>query len=218
MRKKLTPEIIDRIKSEYSNGRPCNKIAQLIGITLTTLKAGLKESGVTRRPSGRVARTPGQDVAAFWSNVEVGSPYICWEWLGAKNVWGYGVCTFSGKTAASHRVAWEIANGPVPDSKHVLHRCDNPPCCNARHLFLGTHTENMEDKASKGRCSTIHGEGQKNSKLTTAKVNEIRQKRAVGATVTAIAAEYGVSKSVISEVVNGRSWKRTLTVSPTQIS
>lgn len=49
------------------------------------------------------------------------------------------------------RFAWTITNGEVEEGQHVLHRCDNPRCCNPGHLFLGTHQENMKDKAKKGR-------------------------------------------------------------------
>lgn len=64
---------------------------------------------------------------------------------------GYAQVSVAGKTTLAHRAAWVAANGPIPSGLHVLHRCDNPPCVNIEHLFLGTHQDNMDDKKSKGR-------------------------------------------------------------------
>ncbi len=57
-----------------------------------------------------------------------------------------------GDTRRVHRLVWELANGPIAEGLHVLHRCDNPSCCSPNHLALGTHAENMADKAGKGRA------------------------------------------------------------------
>lgn len=79
----------------------------------------------------------------------------CWQWTGSRTVsrgvpW-YGKTKNRGRTLLAHRVAWEFANGPIPDGLDVLHRCDNPICVNPDHLFLGTHTDNMQDRLAKGR-------------------------------------------------------------------
>ena len=77
----------------------------------------------------------------------------CWTWTRATNKAGYGKIG-SGEgagTLATHRVSWELTNGPVPDGLFVLHRCDNPPCCNPAHLFLGTSRDNTLDMIAKGR-------------------------------------------------------------------
>ena len=75
----------------------------------------------------------------------------CIEWIGAVNRRGYGRIKTPSKTFGAHRLAWELANGPIPDGLCVCHTCDNPPCCNVGHLFLGTTAENVADKIAKGR-------------------------------------------------------------------
>jgi hypothetical protein len=70
---------------------------------------------------------------------------------------GYGLLTVAGRTTYAHRYAWELANGPIPGGAWVLHRCDNPPCCEPSHLFLGTRESNQVDMARKNRGR--HGTG-----------------------------------------------------------
>lgn len=77
----------------------------------------------------------------------------CLEWTGGRGPRGYGKIMVAGEHLRTHRVAWELANGPIPDGLWVLHRCDNPPCCDVGHLWLGTHVDNQADKAAKGRSS-----------------------------------------------------------------
>jgi len=92
----------------------------------------------------------------------VAMPNGCIEWTLSTNCHGYGQIGRGGRTegkASTHRLAWELANGPISDGLHVLHHCDNPPCCQTDptdgypdgHLFLGTRSDNMVDMISKGR-------------------------------------------------------------------
>ena len=83
-------------------------------------------------------------------------PNGCIEFTGSLNRKGYGRMWFNGKIAQTHRIAWEITFGPIPDGLQVLHHCDNPPCCNPSCLFLGTDADNTADMVAKGR-----GAGQK---------------------------------------------------------
>lgn len=75
----------------------------------------------------------------------------CWEWNGCRDKDGYGIKMANCYNWRTHRFAWTWANGPIPKGMMVLHRCDNPPCCNPRHLFLGTNTDNMRDRSLRGR-------------------------------------------------------------------
>ncbi|KKN92372.1 hypothetical protein LCGC14_0208630 [marine sediment metagenome] len=75
----------------------------------------------------------------------------CWLWQGATYLDGYGKINVKGKTKSVHRVAWKLANGPIPEGMCVCHHCDTPSCVNLKHLFLGTTTDNMRDMVSKGR-------------------------------------------------------------------
>ena len=77
----------------------------------------------------------------------------CVFWLGALRSNGYGAISIKGKQQAAHRVAWELANGPIPAGLCVLHKCDIPCCVNPQHLFLGTKKDNSDDMLNKGRAS-----------------------------------------------------------------
>ena len=77
----------------------------------------------------------------------------CWVWTGRTNKNGYGIFTIGhSKKVLAHRQAWEFEYGPIPEGMKVLHKCDNPPCCNTNHHFLGTQADNVKDAKSKGRC------------------------------------------------------------------
>lgn len=75
----------------------------------------------------------------------------CIEWLGSRDENGYGRVHCGGTPRLAHRVAWELENGPIPSGLCVLHGCDNPPCINPSHMFLGTQADNMRDMVKKGR-------------------------------------------------------------------
>lgn len=94
----------------------------------------------------------------FWEKVEQGPG--CWEWMaGRDSATGYGrirIGRAGSKHQLAHRVSWELANGPIPDGLWVLHHCDNPPCVNPAHLYLGTTIDNNRDRDARGR--TARGE------------------------------------------------------------
>lgn len=144
--------------------------------------------------------------AGFWARVGVKDKDECWEWTGYKIKTGYGRLGVHGKNELAHRVAWTLTNGAIPDGLCVLHKCDNPPCCNPNHHFLGTKLDNVTDMRSKGRDNYLNGEAHGSAKLTTGQVLEIL---AAGKTITSSehAKKYGVSKSCIKHVWSGRTHK-----------
>lgn len=89
-----------------------------------------------------------------WAKVRQGDPDECWPWQAALSSTGYGVAGWNGSSTSAHRAIWMLTYGEIPPGLMVCHACDNPPCCNPSHLFLGTQRENMQDAQRKGRIPT----------------------------------------------------------------
>lgn len=147
-------------------------------------------------------------------------PTECWPWTGRVDPDGYGFIKLLGEYKA-HRAAWVLANGPIPAGMFVCHRCDNPPCCNPSHLFLGTPADNMRDRHRKGRYATgadhwiaknpgrmPSGEKHASCKLTNAQVTAIRAEYVDQYGMqTVLAKKYGVSQSTIHVIVREKARK-----------
>jgi hypothetical protein len=134
----------------------------------------------------------------------------CLVWSRNCNMYGYGRFTtraFDGHRHAlgTHRVAYELTYGAIPAGLVVCHRCDNPPCCNPAHLFLGTIKDNLHDSVAKGRFT--RGERQHNAKLTTERVQVMRQQYAAGIPVRDLASDYEVTITTVRMVVKRRIWR-----------
>lgn len=160
--------------------------------------------------------TPKQDIKIrFWSKVKIGDPDECWNWLAGLTSTGYGMFNFDNKPLKASRVAWMLTSGEIPNNLCVCHKCDNPLCCNPKHLFLGTRKENSEDMVKKGRQSrgkkhgdTVRGELNPVHKLTWDTVREIRMRYGDGnITMTQLAKEYSVDRKLIHNIVYKKAWK-----------
>lgn len=151
----------------------------------------------------------------LWQKVNKNGPNGCWVYSGACDRRGYGRPATGHKRYYAHRRSWEIHNGPIQKGLLVLHKCDNPPCCNPEHLFLGNDADNALDAARKGR--TLRGEKSYTAKLTEAQVREIRANPpakwkkgkwiGAGEEMAEYAARYGVGSAAIGNVLARRTWR-----------
>jgi DNA-binding XRE family transcriptional regulator len=147
----------------------------------------------------------------FWNKVQKGKRDECWLWLGGINSTGRGIFWFNGNSVHAHRVAWILTNGPIPQNKWILHHCDNGPCVNPKHLFIGDHAANMRDMIAKGRQADQRGENSHRAKLASSQVKKIRRRwKPYIYSQQKLANEYGVSRSAIQAVLDGRNWKHIL--------
>jgi hypothetical protein len=142
----------------------------------------------------------------FEQKFEVCKETGCWNWTACINKGGYGKVAHKFKNITSHRASYDIYNGPIPKSMHVLHKCDNRKCVNPEHLFLGTNAENVADKMQKGRHNVIP------KKMTRKRLEDMYTLRAAGATQKEIGEILGVADRNINIWMNpdnpARPWLR----------
>ena len=149
----------------------------------------------------------------FWKKVDKRGPDECWPWLGYKTPLGYGMMSVGGRKGRPQnatRIMWTLVNGPIPDGYEMCHKCDNPPCVNPNHLFMGTHKENYHDAITKGREAGMFQPGirHRNAKLT---INDINTIRALYIPYVygcrKLAKRYGVSDETIRRIVVNKSYQ-----------
>lgn len=183
----------------------------------------------------RAPSVSGADAERFHTRYQIDEATGCWSWLGRLDPDGYGHIMVARINGGAHRASWRIFRGEIPPGLCVCHHCDNRKCVNPDHLFLGTHTENIADRTRKGRSaagdrngSRLHPESRprgdthssrtqphlrprgtryRNAKLTEAQVAAILAERARGLKLKDLAAEFGVSNTLIWNIVSGRNWK-----------
>lgn len=147
----------------------------------------------------------------------------CREWRGRSRTHptrGYAQTMVSRKRYVAHRFVWETVIGPIPDGMMVLHRCDNPPCCNPDHLFLGTHLDNMADMRAKGRhggvpfhknkllnSPRICGSKHYRAQVTEADVRRIRLLKERGLSYREIGWRFGITKANVGLICRRKAWK-----------
>lgn len=162
---------------------------------------------------GKASRTTN---ATFISKVNKHGPVHpvlktrCWHWDGYVHGDGYGIIRVMKEGVPAHRKAWEVWRGVIPEGTRVLHKCDNRRCVNPCHLFLGTDSDNIRDRDQKLR--QVKGEDSHLSKLTESQVLEIRRRYdeevvTKGHTTSALATEFGVSRSQIRHIGKRWCWK-----------
>ena len=152
------------------------------------------------RMSPKTSLTPFERFMRFVNKTD-----YCWLWTGCKDKWGYGRFKFE-KENLAHRASWVFFHGPIPEGMDVLHKCDNPPCVNPDHHYLGTDIENMRDRDERGR--TQKGVTHVNSHFTEDQVRSIRSMyRPHRVTLAMLAKKYHVSTATISHIVKREIYK-----------
>jgi hypothetical protein len=152
----------------------------------------------------------------FWNKINVRAEDKCWEWTAATRS-GYGAIKIDGSVVSAHRLSWRFEHGEIPDDLYVCHHCDNRLCCNPKHLFLGTHSDNMKDAYEKERLTQLEnceerlevksGEANPKSKLTKKEVKRIKfllDKKDL--THKQIGKKFNVSRQCITDINVGNKW------------
>ena len=172
----------------------------------------------TNRHGGRMTRE--ELIAALEAAT---GPNDCWIWPRAKDRAGRGRLWVAGRLMLAHRAVWEAKRGPVPEGMLLCHHCDNPSCVNPKHLYVGTHKDNMRDmrvrrrafahrnpnkaaevgRATGRRNDWAAGTGNPKAKLTVEQVASIR---ADGRATRFVAAQYGVERTTIQRIRRGSLW------------
>ena len=167
-----------------------------------------RQTCCSRTCAGKMRKRPLGE--RFWAFASKGRKNDCWQWNGSVNNNGYGRLNRNGRIVYAHRLSYELAYGCVPDGVDVLHRCDNPPCVNPTHLFLGTQADNNLDCREKGRHSCgirPRGERHSRAKLTERDVKKIHRLHGEGKVSHKLLGEmFGVSRSAISLVLSRKNW------------
>lgn len=137
----------------------------------------------------------------------------CLEWQGARHKLGYGRIMSCRRVLLVHRVMYVLQNGPIPHRLCVCHTCDNPPCINIEHLFLGTHKDNSIDASRKKRLTgniTV-GEEHSQARLPDDDVLLIRDLLEkfghVYGMKSKIARDFNISPQIVNQIQKRRTWK-----------
>lgn len=178
----------------------------LATVTHNSLMKGCTRScGCLRREMLR--RERGGPVAQRFEKYVMPEPNSgCHIWIGNRPDGRYGRFWVAGNGLLAHRAAWQLFRGPIPDGLAVLHRCDNPPCVNPGHLFLGTFQDNSDDMLSKGRSAWGDRCWKARIDMEDA-AGVIAMYEAGGSRQSDIAARFGLTQSTVSKIIRGDTWR-----------
>lgn len=177
-------------------------------------------------------------ILRFWARVDMSDHWGCWPWMGNRTRFGHGQVNIGKRNQFTHRVAYELVYGQIPEGLVISHRCNNPPCCNPTHLDAVTHSENIQYMYECGRAysqgkhySQLRPEvlsrgdghysrrqperlarGERNgfAKLTEDIVREVRRLYAEGITQTEIERRLGVDQTNVSLIVRRKRWAHVI--------
>lgn len=185
-----------------------------------------KAMPATRERRGHLARNPtrrGRQTVAnptiqsnhvsfeeyFWLHVERRGEDECWPWRGPRfSDFGYGRLCFEGRDDRTHRLAYQFCKGVIPKGQVVRHTCDNPPCCNPRHLILGSQGDNCRDMHERKRVKNRRPTNPtwlrafNVQRFTPAERRHIRQEHAAGLSMRKLAAQYECNLATIFRTVH----------------
>jgi hypothetical protein len=108
-------------------------------------------------PNLKLPELASQDIKRFWTKIALDESDQCWLWTGARDEDGYGLFKVKRKMCRASRIMYFLHYGEQPSLKLVCHTCDNPPCMNPSHFFLGTSRDNKADSKNKGRLNIAIG-------------------------------------------------------------
>lgn len=184
-----------------------------------------RERERSRRAGKRVGKYR-RHIDRFWERVDVRGPDECWPWMGTITVRGYGSFQYYGKHIGAHRMSAALHGVHVEADLFVCHHCDNPPCVNPSHLFVGTPADNSADMVRKGRARSgasidvlrpggelhpnhwnVRGTQVNTAKLTEDDVRQIRRLSVSGLSYSQIGARFGVTKYNVGFIVRRVTWK-----------
>ena len=132
----------------------------------------------------------------------------CLEWIYGRACFGYGIVQSEGRSQVAHRVSYKKYVGKIGKGLFVLHRCDNPPCINPKHLFLGTNMDNMQDKMRKGRLRVLFGENHPMAKVKNVDIIKMRKDYANAKfTLEELARIYKLSPLTVRDIIKRKRWK-----------
>jgi len=146
-------------------------------------------------------------VAKFWDRVKRSDSNACWPWTGCVMPFGYGryiPIKRDRRIQTAHKFAIISSGVLVPNGMCVLHTCDNPPCCNPNHLYVGTYKQNAMDKVARGRQSRARGELCGMAKLSEDDVHFIRLSTERNAR---LASMFSVASGTISKIRKRQRWQ-----------